>query len=164
MSPSSVPLTVESCTVSQAPFFVACCSQRDCKTGFPSSAAVISSSSSRCPCLPTSVRPSRRQAKWSAVRNSTCPLSAATKFPVMTQDAVQFSGAVWGGSGRASLACLTGRRVTPRSGTPSCSHSNNAGKKVSFNAFFFGPKESPTPGVTRCTNAHSCWSDFCSPA
>ena len=37
----------------------------------------------------------RRQAEWSAIQNSTWPLSAATRCLVMTQDSVQFSGGVW---------------------------------------------------------------------
>ena len=82
----------------------------------------------------------------------------------MTQDAVQFSGDVWIGSGRANPDCLTGRRVTPLCGTPFPSPSNNAGKKVSLSAFYARMKIFPMPGVTQCMNAHSCWSDFCSPA
>ena len=82
----------------------------------------------------------------------------------MTEDAIQFSGAVWEGSGRANPVYLTGRRVTPRSGTPLPSPSNNADTKVSFSAIYTGMKALPIPGVTCCTNAHSCWSDFCSTA
>ena len=50
----------------------------------------------------------------------------------MTHDAVQFSGSVWDGSGRADPACLTGRQATPLSGTTSHNPLNNAGTKVSF--------------------------------
>ena len=81
-----------------------------------------------------------------------------------TQDAVQFSGTVWEGSGRANPAYLTDRRVTPRSGTPAPSPSNNARTKVYFSAVSTGPKVSPIPGVTRCMNAHYYWSDLCSTA
>ena len=42
-APSFVPLTVDGCTVSQAPVFVARCSLRACKTGPPYSAAVRAS-------------------------------------------------------------------------------------------------------------------------
>ena len=89
---------------------------------------------------------------------------AATRCPVMTQNAVQFSGEVWDGSGRANPECLTGTLVTPLSGTPSPSYLNNAGTKVSLSSFSTGPKTLQMPGVTRCTNAHSFWSDFSSPA
>ena len=61
----------------------------------------------------TSVRPFWRQTDWFAVQKSTCPMSAATRWPVMTQDAIQFSGAVFVGSGRSIPACFTIRRVTP---------------------------------------------------
>ena len=126
--------------------------------------AVRSSSAHYALRLRTAVHPYWRQAKWSAVRNSTWPLSAATRCPVMTQDAVQFSGAVSVGYGRDSPAYFTGRRVTPLYGPPSPNPSKRAGKKVSRRAFSIGPKASPIPGVTRCTNAHSCWSDFYSTA
>ena len=132
--PRSFPLTVDGCTVSQAPFFVAHHSGYACKTGEPSSAAVRASSARCCPRRLTTVQPSRRQAEWSAIRKSTCPLSHATKFTVMTQDAIQFSGAVWEGSVRANPACFTGRQVTPFSSTPSHSPSKNADTKVSFKA------------------------------
>ena len=36
--------------------------------------------------------------------------------------------------------------------------------KASRSAFSTRPKASLMPGVTRCTNAHSCWSDLYSPA
>ena len=107
--------------------------------------------------------PSQRQAKWSTVLNSACPLSAVTKCPVITQDVVQFSGAVWEGSGRASPVCLTGSQATPRSGTPSRRPLNNTGTKVSLNASSTGPKESLTHWVTLCTKAHSYWGYSCSP-
>ena len=67
----------------------------------------------------TVVRPSRKQADWSAVRNSTWPLSAVTRCLMMTQDAAQFSGAFSVGSGRASPACFTGRWLNPLPGAPS---------------------------------------------
>ena len=163
-APSSFPLTVDGCTVSQAPIFVARRSWRACNTRNPSSAAVRASSARRWTLLQTVVHPSWRQANWSAVRNSTWPRSAATRCPVTTQDAVQFSRSVCEGSGRANHACLTVRRVTPCSGTPSRSPSNNSGLKVYCSAASTSPKASSTPGVTHCTNAHYCWSDFCSPS
>ena len=83
------------------------------------------------------------------------PLSAATRCPVMTQDAVYFSGAVSVGYGRASCACFTARRETPLSDAPSTNPSKRAGNKVSHKAFSTGTKASPIPGVTRSTIAHS---------
>ena len=96
--------------------------------------------------------------------NPPFPLSAAMRCPVMTQDAVHLSGAVCVGSGRSNPAYLTSRRVIPLYCTPSPSLSNTAGTKVSLSTFSTGPKVSPMPGVTRCTNSHSCRIDFCSPA
>ena len=69
-------------------------------------------------CL-TAALPCRRQAAWSAVRNATWPLSADTMCPVMTQEACQLSGAVRDGSGRASPAYFTGKRVIALPGAPS---------------------------------------------
>ena len=115
----------------------------------PPSAAVSASSAHRCLLRRTAVRTSQRWATWSAVRNFTWPLSAAMRCDVMTQDAVQFLEAGWDRSGRANPACLTDRRVTPLSGTPLPSPSNNAGTKVSFSAVSAGPKASPIPGVAR---------------
>ena len=161
--PSYVLLTVYGSTVIHVPVFAARRRRRACNTGSTSSAAVISFSARICPRLLTAVRPSQRQAEWSAVRNYTWPLSSATKCPVTTQDAVQFSGAVWVGLGRASPACLTGRWVIPRSGTPSRRPLYNAGTKIYLSTTSTGPKASPTPGVTLCTKSPSFWRDFCSP-
>ena len=111
--PSFVPFTVEGCTVNQAPVFVYRRIQRAHCTRAPYIVAASVSSARFWPRRRTAVRPSRRQAEWSTVRNSTWPLSAATRCPVMTQDAIQFSWAVWDGSGRENPACLTGRWVTP---------------------------------------------------
>ena len=72
---SSVPLPVEGCTVSQVLIFVARCGWRACKTGAPYSTAVRDSSARLLPLFLTTVRPSQRQPKWSAVKNSTWPLS-----------------------------------------------------------------------------------------
>ena len=121
-------------------------------------------SSSRCALRrQTAFRPSRMHAEWSAVRNSTWPLIAATRCHLMTQDTVQFSGAASFGYGKASPACFTDRQVTPRSDATSHNTSKITGKNVSHSDLSTGPKASPMPGVTLCTNAHSCWSDFCSP-
>ena len=106
-APSSVPFTVDGCTVSQAPVFVARCSRHVLWTEAPASVATSASSAHFWLGRRTAVRPSRRQAEWSAVRNSTCPLSAVKRCPVMTQDAVHFSGAVWVGSGILHLLVTT---------------------------------------------------------
>ena len=64
----------------------------------------------------------------------------------MTQEDVQFSGAVCVGSVRAYPACLIGRRVTLLSGTPSPSSSNKASTKVSLSAFSTKPKVANAQG------------------
>ena len=101
---------------------------------------------------------------WSAVWNVTWPLSADTRCPVMKQDAYQLSGAVRVGSGRASPACLTGRRVIALPGAPSPTPLKSSRRNAVLFSSSTGPKALHIPGVTRCMNAHSCWSDFCSPA
>ena len=63
-------------------------------------------------------------------------LSAATKCPMITEDAVQFSGAVFFGSGRASPACFTGTRVTLLPGALYNNPWNRAGNKVCRRNFF----------------------------
>ena len=120
-SPRSVPVTVDGSTMSQAPVFAARRILCACWTGGPSSAAVNAASARCFPLCRTASRPSPRQAVWSAVRNAAWPLRAATRCPVITQDAVQFSGAVWTGSGMASPACFTGRQVFALVGSPSYS-------------------------------------------
>ena len=67
---------------------------------------------------------------------------------MVTQDAVQFLGAVFVGSGRASPAYFTGRRLTPLPGAPSTNPWNRVSKKVSCSAFSTGLKASHMPGVT----------------
>ena len=72
-----------------------CSSQAMCVQYRSSSIVAVRASSIRiCPRLRTAVQPSQRHAEWSAFQNSTWPLSDATKCTVITQDAVQFSGAV----------------------------------------------------------------------
>ena len=96
----------------------------------------------------TSVCPYWRQVKWSAARNSTWPLSAATRCHVMTQDAVHFSGAVSVRFGRENTACFTVRRVTPLSGDLSPNPLKSFDKKVSYSDLSNRPKASPIPEVT----------------
>ena len=147
-APSSAPFTVDGFTISQTPVFVSRCSQRACRIEAPSSATVSASSACCCPHCQTAVHPSRRQAEWSAVRKSTWPLSDVTRCPVMTQDAFQFSGAVWYWSGTANPACLSVRWATPLSGKPLPIPSNNDGTKVSLSAVSTGWKASPMPRLT----------------
>ena len=155
---------MDGCKVSQAPVFVACHSLHSLWTGASSSVATSAYYSLCWLRYQTAVQNSWKQAEWSAIRNSTWPLRAATRCPLMTQDAIQFSGDVWFGSGRFNPACFTGRRATPLSGAPSPSSLDKSGRKVSHSALSTGPKASPMPRVTLCTNAYSCWSDFWSPA
>ena len=122
------------------------------------------SSAFRALCFHTAILPSQRQAKWSFVLNYSWTLIAVTRCPVMTQDAIQFSGAFFVGSVRAMPACFTGRRVTPLPGVPSPRAWKRSGTKASCRAYFAGAKAFPMSGVTRCMNAHYCLSDFCSTA
>ena len=163
-APSSFPFTVDVCNVIQSPVFVARLSRCFCWTGALAIFAAKASSVSCALRRQTAVRPSRRQAEWSAVRNPTWPLSAATRCPVTKQDAVQFSGTVFIESIRASLAYFTGRRVNLCSSEPYHSPSKRAGKKVSCSAFSTRPKALPIRRVASCKNYHSCWNDFCGPA
>ena len=159
--PNLVPLTVDGCTVSQAPVFVARLSRR--VTIAEALAMVVSSDATALASFwrRTAALPSRRQATWSAVRNGTWPLSAETRCPVMTQDACQFSGAVSVGSGWAISTCFTGKRVISLPGALSPTPSNSAGRNAFAISSSTGPNSLPIPGVTRCTNAHYFWSDFC---
>ena len=70
-APSSFPFTVYSCTIIQVQVFVSRCSQHAPCTGPPTMVAARASSASCALCRQTVIRPSQRQAKWSAVRNST---------------------------------------------------------------------------------------------
>ena len=110
-APSSVPFTVDGCTISQAPVFVARHNRRVTTSGSP--AMVVSSDAIAFATLFrwTAAHPSQRQAAWSAVQNGTWPLSADTRCPVMTQNDCHLSGAVCVGSGMASPACFTGSLV-----------------------------------------------------
>ena len=58
---------------------------------------------------------------------------------------------------------FTGRCVTPLPDVPSPRPWKRDGIKASHSASSTKPKASLVSGVTRCTNYHSCWSDFCSP-
>ena len=155
---------MDSCTISHAPVCVARHSQRAPFTGAPSRVSARASSASRTLRFRTAVLPSWRQTEWSAVRNSSWPLSAGTRCPVVTQDAVQFSGDILVGSWSSSPACFTGRHVITLPGVPSPRPWNRAVMKASRSACTVGPKASPMSGVTRFTDSQYCWSDFCSHA
>ena len=118
-TPSSVLFTVNGCTVRHAPVFFTC--HKLCANWAGSLFRVPINAFSGCLafCFHTSSLPSLRNLAWYAVLNSSWPLSGATRFPVMTHDDVQFSGAVIFRSVRARPACFTGRRVSPRPGIPS---------------------------------------------
>ena len=112
----------------------------------------------------TSVLPYWRQAEWSAVRNSSWLLSAATRCPVMTQDSILFSGDVVFGSGRDRPTCFKGRQVTPLPGVSSPRPWKSDDIKASHSAYSTRLNGSSMSGVTRCTNSHYYWCDFYSPA
>ena len=145
---SSVLFTVDSCTFSQSPVFFAPCNQRAPWTGDQSMVASRASSARWALRFQTAVRPSWRHTKWSAVRKSTWPLSAATRCPVMTQGVVHFSGDVIVGSGRANTVCFTFRQMTLLPAALSPNPSMSSGKKVSRSAFCTWPKASPILGLT----------------
>ena len=148
------------CKISHAPVFVACRSRCAPWTAPPFRVSARAYYDHRTLRFHTDILPSWRQAEWSIVRNSSWPLSAATSCPVTTQDVVQFSGAVFVGSGRARPACFTGRRVTPLPNIPSPRPWKRDGIKASHSACSTKPKASLMSGVTRCKNYHSCWNDF----
>ena len=153
-------MTVDSCTDSQAPVFVARRSRRVTTSGALAMVASSDDIAYDTLFLLTASLPSQRQAAWSAVLNFTWPLSAETRCSGMTQEAFQLSGGVRAGSGRASPAYFTGRRVIALPGAPSHTPLNRSGRNAVLISSSTGPKPSPITGVTRCTNAHSCWSDF----
>ena len=66
--------------------------------------------------------------------------------------------AVLGGSGRERPANLTGKEVRSRDGGV---HWKRAERKVSARAASMVAKESGGHLVTRWTNCHSIWRDFC---
>ena len=154
-APSSVPFNLDGCTVRQELVFVARYSHCAPWNASPEMVAIRASSARWALCFLTAVRPSWMQAKLSAVRKSTWPLSAATRCPLMTQESVQFSGDVSVRSVRASSECFVDRRVPPLPGSPSPNPLNRSGKKVSRSVFLTGPKASTMPRLTRYTNAHS---------
>ena len=102
-TPSSVPFTVDGCAVNHAPVFFTCRKRRASWTVEPVRISNRSSSARRTLRFCTSNIPSWRYVEWSAVRISSWPLRTTTRCPVITQDAVQFSGAVfqvWEGQAR----------------------------------------------------------------
>ena len=152
------------CTISHAPVFMACYSQQAPWTGGAAKVSARASSASRLIRLRTAVLPSQSQAEWSAVRNSSWPLSAVMRCPVMKQDDVMLSGSVFVRSGRASPAYVIGRRVTSLPGVTSHRPWKRSDMRVYCSACSTRPKAYPMPGVTHCMNAHSCWNALCSPA
>ena len=103
-APSSVPFTDDGFTVSHIPVFVTRRKWRATWTRAPARVSSSASSDHLVFRFCTSSLPSLRNAACSAVLNSSWPLSADMRCPVMTQDALQFSGAVSVGYGRARPA------------------------------------------------------------
>ena len=93
-APWSVPFTVDICTVSHAPIFVTCRKRRVTWTAPPPRVSASASYGRRTFRFRASYLPSLTIVTWYAVLISSWPLSAAKRFPVMTQDAVKFSRAV----------------------------------------------------------------------
>ena len=113
-TPSSVLFTVNGCTVRHAPVFFTC--HKLCANWAGSLFRVPINAFSGCLafCFHTSSLPSLRNLAWYAVLNSSWPLSGATRFPVMTHDDVQFSGAVIFRAGGHPPASETGGSGPPR--------------------------------------------------
>ena len=108
-APSSVPFTVDSCTVSHSPIFFTCQKQLATWTRAPARVSAIASSYRLAFRFRTYSLLSLINLVWSASLNSSWPMIAATRFPLMTQDAVHFSGAFSVGSGRVKPPCFSGR-------------------------------------------------------
>ena len=134
-APSSIPFTLDGCTVIHAPIFVTRHKRHAIWTG---ATAKVSISASSNPLAFRFLAPSLlflRNETRSAFLNSSCPLSALTRCPVMTQDAVQYLGDVSVGSGRARPAYFIGRWMTCRPGIISCMSWKSASMKDSRRDF-----------------------------
>ena len=118
-TPSSVPFTINICNSSHYLVFVTRHKRRATWAGAPAGVSGIISSDRLVFHFLTSYLPSRINMACSDVLKSSCPLISSTRFTVMTQDNVQFSGAVSVRSGRSRPACFTGRRVNPYPKIPS---------------------------------------------
>ena len=121
--------------------------QRACWTRAPSSATLNAASACCTPLCLTASRSPLRHAVWSAVQNVVWPLRTEMMCPVMTQDAVQFSGAVSTGSGMASLACFTGRQVFSLVGSPPSVPKRDPGEKPPGGPPLPGQKPRPHHGL-----------------
>ena len=115
--PSSVPFTVEGCTISHSLVFVTRLNRRATLTRALARVSTSASSDLLTFRFHTSSLHSLIGYLWSTVLNSSWPLSAAVIFPVMTQESVQFSVSFSVGSGRSILSCFNGRRVAPAPGS-----------------------------------------------
>ena len=160
--PSYVLFSVDRCTISHAPVFVVRLKRHETWTREPSRVSSSASYDRNTVLFLTYTLPYIMYAEWSSILNFSWPLSTATRCPLITQDALQFSRAVFVGSGRAKTACFIGKRVTPCPRVPSPTPCKKSGANVSRRAIYNGPKASPMYGVIHCTNSHSCWSDFLS--
>ena len=163
-APIYFPFTFNKCDVSHAPVFITQLKLRKTWTGSPYRVSTSASSDRLVLHFHTSSFTSLRHLEWSAVLNFYYPLSDVMSCSVMTQESVHFSGAFSIGSGRSRTSSFTGKRVTSRPGIPSPTPWKREKMNDSQIAFLAGPKVSTMLGVTRCTNSHSYWSDFCSTA
>ena len=150
-SPSSMPL-----------FFVA--RHIRCATWTRATTRVSArASSDRCALWFLTPLPSLIHSAWYAYLRSFSPLCAATRYPMITQDVIYFSGGIFVGSLRSRPACFTGSWVTPCPRVLSPTPWKRSGMNVSLRATSTGPKASHICGVTHCMNTHSCWSNLCIP-
>ena len=91
---SSVPFTVNVCTVSHAPVFTNYLKGNVTWTRAYGRVSTSASSDHLAFRFLISSLPSLRNAAWSVVMKSSCLLISSTRCPVMTQDTAQLSGDV----------------------------------------------------------------------
>ena len=128
-----------------------------------SSSSMITCSSFCEFCIRISSCPLRRIMAYFSVLNSVWPWRASTGWPMTTQGAVKCSDSEWLRYGSTSPYWLTGSQVNPHTGYPFSSTIQRSSRKSLCRVSSIGWNASLTPGVTRCTNAHYYWSDFCIP-
>ena len=142
--------------------FVTCLNQCATWTGASGWVSSSASSDSLAFLFRTSSLPLLINAAWSALLNSSCPLSAATRCPDMTQDSIPFSGSVIVGSGRDRPYCFTGRCVTLLPMTNSPIPYNRSYMKDYRRAFMTFLNAFLMSGVTWWNDSHYCCSELCS--
>ena len=101
--------------------------------------------------------------KWYLDLKSAILWSAATRWPVLTQDAVQLSLGVWVGLGRSIPDWLIGIAVMFLPGILDVSPWKRAMRNVSCSSSYTSWNVIPMSEVMRCKKAHSWWRDSAGP-